>query len=148
MLGRSPALRKTIDILRSNQRTFDKSVNRELYSTFLRSNSLVNAGQSITEELGTILRNVREDISEAIGTNNIHAAGLREVEASLGTEPPELVLNHLVRELALATERSSSLETRTRPIFGGVGEAPGRPSESRDKFQHRCADRPCQPSCS
>jgi diguanylate cyclase len=112
VIGRSPALRKTIDILRSNQRTFDKSLNRELYSTFLRSNSLVNAGQSITEELGIILRNVREDISEAIGTNNIHAAGLREVEASLGTEPPELILKHLVRELTLATERSSSLETR------------------------------------
>ena len=120
VLGRSPALRKTIDILRSNQRTFDKSVNRELYSTFLRSNSLVNAGQSISEELGTILRNVREDISEAIETNNIHAAGLREVEASLGTKPP----------------------------FGGVGEAPGRPSESRNEFQHRCTDRSCQPTCS
>jgi diguanylate cyclase len=112
VLGRSPALRKTIDILRSNQRTFDKSVNRELYSTFLRSNSLMNAGQSITEELGTILRNVREDISEAIGTNNIHAAGLRDVEASLGNNSPELILQHLVRELTLATERATSLETR------------------------------------
>ena len=48
VLGRSPALRKTIDILRSNQRTFDKSVSRELYSTFLRSNSLVNAGQALS----------------------------------------------------------------------------------------------------
>jgi diguanylate cyclase len=112
VLGRSSALRKTIDILRSNHRTFDKSVNRHLYSIFLRYNSLVNAGQSISEELGTILRNVREDISEAIGTNSTHAAGLREVEASLGRKPPELILQQLVRELTLATERASSFETR------------------------------------
>src|SRR3954462_9764772 len=57
VLGRSPALRKTIDILRSNKRAFDKPRNRELYSTFLRSNSLLHAGQNINEELGVILRN-------------------------------------------------------------------------------------------
>jgi hypothetical protein len=149
VIGRSPALRKTIDILRSNQRTFDKSVNRELYSTFLRSDSLVNAGQSITEELGTILRNVREDISEAIGTNNTHAAGLREVEAGLANKPPELILQKLVRERTDFGDREVLFSREeTLPSIRRVGEAPDRPSKSRNELQHRCADRPCQPSCS
>lgn len=110
VLGRSPALRRTIDILRSNKRAFDTPLNRELYSTFLRSNSLLHAGQNINEELGAILRNVRDDLSGAIQANGVQSTGLKQVEATLHAKDSELALKQLSRELVLATERASSLE--------------------------------------
>src|SRR3954469_22090302 len=112
VLGRSDALRRTIDILRSNKRSFDKTVNRELYGTFLRYNSLLHAGQSMQEELGFILRNVKDNLSEAIHDNGLHASGLSQIAATLEGNNSELALQQLSHELVLATERASSLEAK------------------------------------
>ncbi|MCK1597937.1 hypothetical protein [Bradyrhizobium sp. 164] len=59
VLGRSAALRKTIDILRSNDRKFDKTLNRELYNTFLKATGSVGeVAQTIpassTQSLSTL----------------------------------------------------------------------------------------------
>lgn len=121
MLGQSAALRKTIDILRSNKRRFDKAVNRDLYRTFLKSHSLVCAEQTISEELGTILVNVREDLSGAIVENVAQAQGLTEVGRELRvTKNAQAALERLEQELAKATERATVLEGKLVDASGEV----------------------------
>lgn len=114
VLGRSAALRKTIDILRSNKRSFDKALNRELYNTFVRSGSdLGDAAQTVSEELGAILVNVKNDISGAIADNTAHAQELTQVGQSLSTtSDAQLALKRLGAELAKATQRASALEAK------------------------------------
>lgn len=113
VLGRSAALRKTIDIMRSNKRPFEKAVNRELYRTFLNSNSLAHAGQSIVEELGAVLMNVKGDLSDAAAQNRAQAEGLSELGDSLRqNRVPLAALARLGQELAQATQRASALEAK------------------------------------
>lgn len=112
-LGRSDALRKTIDVLRSNKRRFDKAVNRELYNTFLQSNNFGHAGQTISEELSAVLVNVRDDLTEAAAGNRAQALGLSAVGESLrSSRDPEITLRRLSDELSEATERASALESK------------------------------------
>ncbi|WP_192859524.1 GGDEF domain-containing protein [Bradyrhizobium sp. DOA9] len=113
VLGRSAGLRQTIDVLRSNHRRFDKATNQELYASFLASNTLAHAGQTVPEELSAILLNVRQDLSGAVADNRVHAEGLRAVEASLRPAgDPNLALARLSEQLAAATERASVLEAK------------------------------------
>lgn len=114
VLGRSAALRKTIDILRSNKRLFDKALNRELYDTFVRSSSnLGETAQTVSEELGAILVNVKKDISGAIADNTAHAEELTQVGRSLAaTSDAQMALKRLGAELAKATQRASALEAK------------------------------------
>ena len=86
VLGRSPALRKTIDILRSNKRRFDKTLNRELHSTLLGSSSFRQDVDSISEELGTILAHVRDDLSGAIVDNSAQTAELTRITARMADQ--------------------------------------------------------------
>jgi len=114
VLGRSVALRKTIDILRSNKRRFDKALNNELYRTFVESNaSLGDAASSISDELGTILISVKNDISGAIAESVAQAEGLTEVGRALGSSGgAQIALRRLAKELAIATQRASGLEAK------------------------------------
>lgn len=121
VLGRSAALRKTIDILRSNKRVFDKAVNRELYGTFLRSTNPTSAEQSISEELGVILANVKEDLSGAVADSAAQARELSEVgRAFQTTRDVQGVLGRLAEELSKATRRASSLEEKLADASGEV----------------------------
>jgi diguanylate cyclase len=114
VLGRSAALRKTIDILRSNDRKFDKALNRELYDTFLKATGSVGeVAQTISGELDAILVNVRNDVSGAIADSAAHSEELIEVGRTLRTaNDPQLVLKPLADELTRATERASALEAK------------------------------------
>lgn len=109
-LGRFPALRQMIDAIRSKNEVFDKPRNRELYSAFLQSSSLVHAGQNISEELGIVLLNVRGNLSGAIAETSAQTAALQEVEQMLPNSRPALVVARLASELKLATQRAAALE--------------------------------------
>jgi diguanylate cyclase len=123
VLGRSPALRKTIDILRSNKRRFDKTLNRELHNTLFSSNSFKQEVDSISEELGTILAHVREDISGAIVDSAAQSQELTEVGRSLRTpDDSQRVLTRLGEELAKATQRASALEEKLAEASGELTE--------------------------
>ncbi|MBC9880070.1 diguanylate cyclase [Bradyrhizobium sp. INPA01-394B] len=115
VLGHSAALRKTIDILRSNDRKFDKALNRELYNTFLKAatGSVGEVAQTISGELDAILVNVRNDVSGAIADSAAHSEELIEVGRTLRTaKDPQLALKRLADELTRATERASALEAK------------------------------------
>ncbi|MBV8917087.1 MAG: diguanylate cyclase [Bradyrhizobium sp.] len=114
VLGRSAALRKMINILRSNKRHFDKALNRELYGTFVKSqSSFGDAAETISEELDAILANVRSDLSGAIADNAAHSEELTEVGRTLrSTGDTQLALKRLGEELAKATQRASGLEAK------------------------------------
>src|SRR4051812_15357430 len=111
VLGRSEALRKTIDVLRSNNRKFDKAVNRELYSTFLQSNNLGMAGQSVSEELSAILLDVRDGLSDAAAGTRGQVHGLATVGEAIRINPGA-ALARLSHELSEATRRAASLEAK------------------------------------
>jgi diguanylate cyclase len=113
VLGRSAALRKTIDILRSNKRRFDKALNGELYETFLKtSSSLGDAAHTISEELSVILANVRSDVSDAIAGNAAQSEELTEVGRTLGTANTQLALRRVAEELGKARRRAAELEAK------------------------------------
>ena len=123
VLGRSPALRKTIDILRSNKRRFDKTLNRELHSTLFGSNSFKQDVDSISEELGSILDHVRDDLSGAIVDSAAQSQELTEVGRSLRTpDDSRRVLTRLGEELAKATQRASALEEKLTEASGELTE--------------------------
>ena len=124
VLGRSAALRKTIDILRSNDRKFDKALNRELYDTFLKSTGSVGeVAQTISGELDAILVNVRNDVAGAIADSAAHSEELMEVGRTLRTaNDPQLALKRLADELTRATERASALEAKLVEASGELGD--------------------------
>lgn len=123
VLGRSPALRKTIDILRSNKRRFDKTLNRELHNTLFGSNSFKQDVDSISEELGSILDHVRDDLSGAIVDSAAQSQELTEVGRSLRTpDDSRRVLTRLGEELAKATQRASALEEKLAEASGELTE--------------------------
>jgi diguanylate cyclase len=123
VLGRSPALRKTIDILRSNKRRFDKALNRELHSTLLGLSSFRQDVDSISEELGSILAHVRDDLSGAIVDNTAQTAELTKVGRSLrATNDSQRALRRLGEELAKATQRASALEAKLAESSGELTE--------------------------
>jgi diguanylate cyclase len=112
VLGRSAALRKTIDVLRSNSRPFDKAINRELHSTFLKTNTRAQDDLTISEELSAILLDVRNDLSSAVAGSRAQSQGLIEVGQTPQTRDPKAALARLADELAKASERSSALEAK------------------------------------
>lgn len=124
VLGRSAALRKTIDILRSNSRKFDKPLNRELYDTFLKSTGSVGeVAQTISGELDAILVNVRNDVAGAIADSAAHSEKLIEVGRTLrAANDPQLALKRLANELTRATERASALEAKLVEASGELGD--------------------------
>lgn len=112
VLGRSAALRKTIDILRSNNRRFDKAVNRELYGIFLKASGLRSEDLTISEELDSLLHNLRRDLSNAAAENKAQVRGLTEVGNNLRARDPQTALERLSGELTKAAERASTLEAK------------------------------------
>lgn len=112
VLGRSSALRKTIDVIRSNRRSFDKALNRELYDTFVRSDGAARDDQRISDELETILSNVRTDLATAIDGNKVQTQSLDSIEAGIHAEGIPVVIGKLRHELRSANARASTLQSK------------------------------------
>lgn len=92
-----------------NKRRFDKAVNRELHSTFLQSNGVAPAGQTISEELSAVLVNVRDDLTEAAADNKAQALGLTAAGEWLRKDP-QIALARLA-----SISRWTASERNTRP---------------------------------
>ena len=59
ILGTSPGLRKTIDILLGNKRKFDASLNRELYNSFVCTQPGASLSGDAPQLLNGIINNAR-----------------------------------------------------------------------------------------
>ena len=112
MLGTSPGLRKTIDILLGNKRRFDAAINNELYSIFVNPQSgTLPAGDTPQQQLNGIIESAKHFLANARADNKTQIATLDEVSARVGpNSDPRPIIQTLMSELAKATSRASALE--------------------------------------
>jgi len=110
-MAASPALKKTIDVLIANKRTFDSAVNHELYVTYIDPNSHRSTSGGFPAQLQGVISSAKEFLSTAISDNRNQIEALGEVSVQFQTvSDPRPVLERLVEELSNATTRASSLE--------------------------------------
>jgi diguanylate cyclase len=111
MLGTSPGLRKTIDILLGNKRKFDAAINNDLYSAFIDTQSGALAAADAPRQLNRIIDNAKLFLEAAIVDNKTQKAALDGVSARVGPDSdPHLIIQTLISELTKATSRVSTLE--------------------------------------
>lgn len=106
-LGASTDLRRAIDILITNKRKFDASVNRELFRTYVRSDTTEIPGQ-----IQTVISGAREYLKTAIADNHTQILELGEVSSQAkNSNNPKTIVERLVNELSKAAIRASALES-------------------------------------
>ncbi len=106
-LGASTNLRRAIDILISNKRKFDASVNRELFLTYVRSDTPEISGQ-----IQTVISGAREYLKTAIADHHTQILELGEVSSQAkSSNNPKVIIERLVNELSRAAMRASTLES-------------------------------------
>jgi diguanylate cyclase len=111
MIGTSPGLRKTIDILLSNKRKFDAALNHELYAAFVNAQSGALPAGDAPQQLSGIIDSAKNFLTNAIADNKTQIAALDEVSACVGTNSdPRPIIQTLMSELAKANSRASALE--------------------------------------
>jgi diguanylate cyclase len=110
-MGASPALRKTIDILVANKRTFDSATNHDLYVTYVNPRADGGVAEDFPEQLQGVISSAKEFLATAISDNRSQIETLGEVSSQCRvTCDPRPIIERLVQELSNATTRASSLE--------------------------------------
>jgi diguanylate cyclase len=107
--GASPFLRKTIDVLIANRRSFDASVNRELGAYFLEGRG---AEGGVPDQLADVLDDAKGLLTNAISDSDKHMTALAQVSRSIVSPDadPRSTLLRLAEELARAKARAEDLE--------------------------------------
>jgi diguanylate cyclase len=109
VMGKSLALKKTIDVLIANKRKFDSDVNRDLYLTYVTPHS--STGGDFPEQLHGVIASAQEFLTTAISDNRAQMADLGEVKSECqSAADPKPIIEKLMKELSKATMRSSALE--------------------------------------
>ena len=111
MLGTSPGLRKTIDILLGNKRKFDTAINNELYSVLVGSQPGVSPAGDAPKHISGIIDSAKLFLETAIAGNKTQIATLDGVVANVrANSDPGPIIQTLVSELTKANSRASALE--------------------------------------
>lgn len=109
MLGTSPGLRQTIDVLLGNKRKFDALINQELYTAFVGAQR--DADGHAPQELNGIIDAAKRFLGDAIADNKTQIKTLGEVSARVkANSDPRPIIQTLISELAKANSRASALE--------------------------------------
>ena len=111
-LGASPELKRTIDILIANKRTFDIATNRELFMTYVGSKGSEDAvAHSVSQQLHAVMESAQQYLATAISDNRSQIEAMSEVAGrSEAGADPRLLVKTLMDELARATTRAEKLE--------------------------------------
>jgi diguanylate cyclase len=109
--GTLPELRRTIDILVAGKKRFDSVTNRQLFSTYLASNSAGTTVDGVPEQLKYVLTEAKRFVTNAIADNRTQIRAIGDVaeQADSGFDPRSLV-ECLMDELTKAATRASELE--------------------------------------
>lgn len=111
VLGASPELRQTIDILIDNKRKFDPSINRDLYKIYIRQ-SVDPGAADFPEQLRGVIDSAKQFLTTAITDNRTQIETLGEVSSQCqATGDPRPIIEKLVAELSKAETRATTLET-------------------------------------
>jgi diguanylate cyclase len=111
VLGTSPTLRKTIDVLLLSKRRFDVSINRELYTTFVSTQPGAFASSGVPERLHGVITSAQNFLKTAIMDNNAQIGALGDVSSEFeASHDPRPIIERLVTELSAASNRASAME--------------------------------------
>jgi diguanylate cyclase len=111
-LGASSDLRRTIDILISNKRKFDKATNQDLFSSYIGSQANEAAVvHQVSQQLHGVMDCAKQYLTAAIADNRTQMEAMDEVadQSQAGGDAKSLIEN-LVSELAKAATRAAKLE--------------------------------------
>jgi len=112
VMGASPSLKKTIDILIGGKRKFDASINHDLYVTYINPQSGSAAKNDFPEQLQGVITSAKQFLATAIADNRTQIEALGEVSSKFqASSDPRPIIERLVDELAKAAERATDLET-------------------------------------
>ena len=109
--GVVPELKRTIDILIAGNKRFDSTTNRQLFSTYLATNSPGADVNEIPDQLNAVMTEAKRYVTAAIADNRTQIQAIGDVaeKAENGIDPRSLV-ECLVNELGKAATRASRLE--------------------------------------
>jgi diguanylate cyclase len=110
-MGASPALKRTIDILLANKRSFDPAINHDLYVTYVNPQPSGNLAGDFPEQLRGVIASAHTFLATAISDNRTQIETLGEVSSQVQVaSDPRPIIAKLMKELSDATTRSSALE--------------------------------------
>ena len=100
-------LKRTIDILIGNKRTFDAQTNRDLAGTFASRSGVAGASQQLT----SVINSAREFLNVAIADNKSQMRSIGDAAGAVSNgADPRLLVESLVKELSKASTRAAELE--------------------------------------
>jgi diguanylate cyclase len=111
-LGASSDLKRTIDILISNKRKFDKATNQDLFSSYIGAQASEAAVvHQVSQQLHGVMDSAKNYLTAAIADNRTQMEAMDEVagKSKAGVDA-KLLIENLVSELAKATARAAKLE--------------------------------------
>jgi diguanylate cyclase len=113
LLGISPDLKRAIDILTKNKKSFDAATMRDLHSTYVDVVPLDrDPGHGVSQQLVAIMNDAKKFLKIAIADNQSQLGALGRYAGQV--EPsadPRVLIEGLVNELAKAIARAETLET-------------------------------------
>jgi diguanylate cyclase len=110
-MGGAPALKRTIDILLANKRSFDPAINHDLYVTYVNPQARGGLTGDFPEQLRGVIASAQAFLATAISDNRTQIETLGEVTSQVQiTTDPRPIIEKLMKELSNATTRSSALE--------------------------------------
>lgn len=106
--GTSADLKRTIDVLISNKRTFDAAQNQELFRLLMDSGS--KDASDASERLAKVVGVTREIMLDAVTGNREQMAAIHILDQKASNTPPQNFLRQLLEELRNAASRVTRLE--------------------------------------
>jgi diguanylate cyclase len=106
----NPGLKRAIDVLISNRKTFDSQTMRDLISVYIDGVTAPDNYET-SQKLSEVMSEARKYLSTAASDNQAHMREIKSIAAKgeAGQEPLELIKN-LMSELAKAAARATALE--------------------------------------
>lgn len=124
--GLQPDLKRTIDILISNQQEFTQALNSELYNRFCDSGGHFNLLQETGDRLQYTVEQVMRYVKTASGAADSFGKTLDQYSSDLGgtdgTEDMRALVSGLILETQRMAERNRSLEDRLNQSSGEIAE--------------------------
>lgn len=114
VLRSDPALNRTIDIVISNKRTFDKQVNSGLVQAHKRAQGKdYTISKIVTDRLNDVLEKATSFLAKAAADNHAHVRRLSGVARQFEDgEDPMSIIGDLASELSRAALRATELEMK------------------------------------
>jgi len=124
--GMVPELKKTIDILISNQQEFTAALNAELYSRFCDTgrhfNLLQETGGRLQFAVDQVMRYVKSASGDAVAFGKTLDQYSADFGATGGDEQLRALVSGLILETQRVAERNRSLENRLSQSSGEINE--------------------------